>query len=282
MRKEEIETDDLDSEVSFKNHIKFHKDVLELQHNELEFSTQGILLNKMESEIENTIVPAPILSISENQDILKPELIQEVRFEKSEEILSGEIEKKSATKQESPKIASSTIERDVKIHTNEKPFPCNFCGKKFARKRAMKRHEIIHSKIENIETPESKKTTPTSATLETCTNDSFVKSEGQSVLDNQDISKPELIQEVRFEKSEEIESGEIEKNSAAKQEVPIITSSTIKRQIHTVDKPFPCNFCGKKFASKKSMKRHETIHSKIENIVKSEAQSNLHSMMNQI
>ena len=59
MRMEEIETDDLDSEVSFKNHIKLHKEVLGLQHNELEFSEQGIVLNKMESEVEKMITSAP-------------------------------------------------------------------------------------------------------------------------------------------------------------------------------------------------------------------------------
>ena len=71
IRKEEMESDDLDSEVSFKNHIKLHKEVLGLQHNELEFSTQGIVLNKIESElekmssasmkpkIENVVLPAP-------------------------------------------------------------------------------------------------------------------------------------------------------------------------------------------------------------------------------
>ena len=59
MRMEEIKTDDLDSEVSFKNHIKLHKEFLGLQHNELEFSEQGIVLNKMESEVEKIITSAP-------------------------------------------------------------------------------------------------------------------------------------------------------------------------------------------------------------------------------
>ena len=252
--KKEIKNADLDSEISFKNHIKLHKEVLGLQHNELEFSTQGIVLNKIESElekmssasmkpkIENVVLPAPgatmkickndssakseVQSILENQDISKLELLLEV----------------STAKQEFLKITSSTIIRHKQIHTDEKPFPCNFCVKKFASRKAMKRHEIIHSKIEDM-----------------------VKNEAQSNQariqeENSDQSENSAKREnsAKKENPAQIASGKVPCGLCGKQLSK--KSMKVHERLHTGKNPYKCKFCKKAFKQKSHANKHELTH----------------------
>ena len=248
--KKEIKNADLESEISFKNHIKLHKEVLGLQHNELEFSTQGIVLNKIESElekmssasmkpkIENVVLPAPgatmkickndssakseVQSILENQDISKLELLLEV----------------STTKQEFLKITSSTIIRHKQIRTDEKPFPCNFCGKTFASKKSMKRHETIHSKIENIVKNEAQSNQARILDENSATSENSVQSENSD--QSQNSTKRESLTQ--------IVSGKVPCGICGKQISK--TSMKVHERVHTGEKPFSCTYCQMKFKQK--------------------------------
>ncbi|XP_040278920.1 oocyte zinc finger protein XlCOF7.1-like isoform X2 [Bufo bufo] len=128
------------------------------------------------------------------------------------------------------------VQRQKKIHKNERPFTCSECGKGFTWKSHFVRHQRIHSGEERKRGSDS----------------NLILSPTYTVEDNQSqIGKTRAVQRL----GTTLASSECGKQFEKKHNL------SIHERIHKKESPFTCSECGKRFSRKSHFVRHQRIHS---------------------
>ncbi|XP_028979352.2 oocyte zinc finger protein XlCOF19-like isoform X3 [Esox lucius] len=133
----------------------------------------------------------------------------------------------------------SQLKRHINIHTDEKPFCCSDCGKRFSLKHGLKRHQRIHTG----EKPYS------------CSDC------GQCYTSSSGLTSHQKLHTGHLKHHQRIHTGE--KPYSCSDCGKCYTSSyalTSHQRLHTGEKPFSCFDCGKSFSHLGSLKRHQRMH----------------------
>lgn len=136
------------------------------------------------------------------------------------------------------------LKHQKQIHSNERPFPCNLCGVLFKIKYHLKRH------IERVHAPEAK--IRSYCKCQHCDKAFWTKHE-RDVHQRTHTGECPYICEV---------CGKLFKSDPAiRQHMKQVHNKDVKSE-HTVELPHKCQMCGKSFKFKCKLLEHERIHTK--------------------